>query len=167
MKLALRPILCLAGLAAMPVAMAMEPGSASGELRIDDQVIEIRHVYAQRQPKGFYNDNDPTWTLLFSPVAIPLRKLDNHFLDPSLRIGLTLTSTFDDTPTLSVLSQDIYHGQASMSGGKYPELDLQESGPDTFSGRLFLPQPISFFDSTIHYDIAFSVTVIERKARRF
>jgi hypothetical protein len=167
LNIARRAVLWLAALATMPSAMALEPGSVSGDFRIDEQVIEFRHVYAQREARGLDGDNDPTWILLFSPVALPLRKVDDLGLDPSLRIGLTSTTTFDDTPTLRVLSQSIFHAGRSFSGGTLPQLELDESGPDRFAGRLFLPEPVTFLGITIHYDIRFSVAVMKRDARRW
>jgi hypothetical protein len=167
MKFAPCVILWLAALAAAPAAMALEPGTASGELKIDDRVIEIRHVYAQRQSEGSSDKDDPTWTLLFSPEAIPLRKIDDLGLDPSLRIGLTRSSSFGDAPKLRVLSQNLYYAHRSVAGGQDPQLELVESAPGTFVGRLFLREPVDFFGTTVHYDISFSVTVMERNVRHW
>ncbi|HET6603156.1 MAG TPA: nuclear transport factor 2 family protein [Xanthomonadaceae bacterium] len=164
MKLTIRTMVLLPLLAVATAAVGLEPGSASGQFTVNGQSVELRHAYAYREAKGFYNDSDPTWTLVFTAEPVAARDIDDHFLDPSVRIGLTLTSEFGDQPALQVLSQNLRSGSFSLSGGEDPVLALEHSGPDAFSGRIHHAEPRTFFEDTYQYDVTFHAAVSDPDA---
>ncbi|MCK7595354.1 hypothetical protein [Pseudomarimonas salicorniae] len=140
------------------------PGSASGTFTLNDNPVALRHAYVYREAEGFYDPADPTWTVVFSGKPLAPREVDGSGIDPSLRIGLTLTSEFGDAPSLQVLSQNMYIDGFSLSGGEYPTLALEQNGPEVFSGRMFLPEKQEFFDKTYFYDLRFHAVVVDPDA---
>jgi hypothetical protein len=146
----------------MPVAGAGETAaSVEGSLVVNGTTVELPYVYAYAQKTGFYDEADPTWTLLFVSHPVDERSLDDHIWDAAyVRVGITRTAEFGDEPELQVLSQDIRFSadaQGNVSGGTYPQLELASAGPEIFAGRVYHTEPVEFFDDTFRYDFTFSV----------
>jgi hypothetical protein len=155
-------VLCMIIASWIPVAGASEAAaSVEGTLVVNGTTVELPYVYAYAQKTGFYDEADPTWTLLFVSRPVDERSLDDHIFDAAyVRVGITLSAEFSDEPELQVLSQDIRFSadaQGNVSGGTYPELELSSVGPETFAGRVYHTEPAEFFDDTFQYDFSFSV----------
>lgn len=145
----------------LPAGAGETAASVEGALVVNGTTVELPYVYAWAQKTGFYDEADPTWTLLFVSHPIDERDLDGHIFDAAyVRVGITLSAEFSDEPELQVLSQDIRFSadaQGNVSGGTYPQLELASAGPETFAGRVFHAEPAEFFDDTFQYDFSFSV----------
>lgn len=162
-------LLCLGLLALLvPGASADEPPSVSGSLTANGTTVELPYVYAWAQEKGFYNDADPTWTVLFVEHPIEARELGKTVWDAAyVEIGITRTAEFSDQPRLEVLSQNIkLAGDApgNLSGGTYPTIAIDSTGPEAFAGRIYHSEPVKFFDDTIQYDFTFSAPLSDPNA---
>lgn len=145
------------------VTWAGEEASVSGTFTFNGEAVKLPYVYVVAEEKGFYEDDDPTWKLIFVDQPVEERELDGHIWDAALlELGITKTATFDDEPTLQVYSQNIvpaadYGG--NISGGTYPELEMETTGPELFAGRVYQPEPRKLFDDTFQYDLTFSAPI--------
>lgn len=156
-----------AGLLLAPVvafAAVPEPGTVTGSFTVNGEPVALRHAYVFREAEGFYDPADPTWMVVFTAEEVSPRDIDDPFLDPSLRLGLTLTSEFGDEPRLEVLSKTIRIGNASLSGGESPKLELEQQGPEVFAGRIHLAEPQTFFDDSYQYDLSFHALPVDPNA---
>lgn len=141
--------------------------SVRGKLIKNGETTDLPYVYVYAEKDGFYDDNDPTWSVVFAAEPVEARDVDSPFMDFSfMRIGITRTSEFDDKPTLRAYSQEFkLSGDAgSVSGGTYPEVVLETAGPDLFAGRIWLPESIEIFDDTFQYDFTFSTALTDPDA---
>jgi hypothetical protein len=143
-----------------PVAVANQPtATVEGSLVANGETVQLPYVYAYAEKKGFYDEADPTWEVLFVAQPIAERDLDDTIWDSAyVRLGITLSATFDDEPTLQVYSQDIrFPGESSgnLSGGSYPQLELSATGPDRITGRVYHTETQKFFDDTFQFDFTF------------
>jgi hypothetical protein len=143
-------------------AVADEPAaSVAGYFVANGEKVELPFVYVYAEKHGFYDEADPTWSLLFVEHAIEERELDDTVWGAAyIRLGITETSEFDDEPTLQVYSQDIrFSGEqaGNISGGTYPELEITTTGPDRFTGRVHHPEAQEFFDDTLQFDFTFDI----------
>lgn len=136
-----------------------EKASASGSLTANGRTIELPYVYVYAAEKGFYDANDPTWKLLFVEHPIDEKALDEPVRDAAyIALGITSSSEFSDEPELQVYSQDIrFSADAAggISGGNYPSLDLQSTGPDAFAGRVYHAREQKVFEHRFQYDFTF------------
>jgi hypothetical protein len=137
------------------------PASVDGSFVANGAKVELPYVYVYAEKEGFYDEADPTWSLLFVEQPVDERELDDSVWGAAyIRLGITETSEFDDEPTLQVYSQDIrFSGEqaANVSGGTYPELEITKTGPDRFSGRVYHPEVQEFFDDTFQFDFTFDI----------
>ena len=137
-----------------------EEATVSGTMTANGAVVKLPFVYVWALEKGFYEESDPTWRILFVEHAIAERDLDDMVSDTAyVELGITKTAEFGDQPELQVYSQSIKLAADSggnISGGTYPKLELTSAGPESFAGRVWLPDPMEFFDDTIQYDFTFS-----------
>ena len=148
-----------AALAAVP-----EPGTAMGTFTINGESVDLSHAYVYRESEGFYDPADPTWSVLITAESVAPRDVDDPFIDPSLRLKLTLTSEFGDGPSLQVLSQNLRVGNFSMSGGEHPLLELEQQGPEVFAGRIHFAELQTFFDDSYDYDLNFHALPVDPNA---
>lgn len=160
-------VVCL-GLSALMAGTAVageEAAPLEGVFSANGEKVELPFVYAYAQKEGFYDEADPTWTLLFVEKPLAERDLDDHIWDAAyIRLGITKTSEFGDEPEIEVLSQDIRFSaeqSGNISGGTYPELTITEAGPKRFSGRVHHPEVQEFFDDTFQFDFSFDVPLSE------
>jgi hypothetical protein len=137
------------------------PASVDGSFVANGAKVELPYVYVYAEKEGFYDEADPTWSLLFVEQPVDERELDDSVWGAAyIRLGITETSEFDDEPTLQVYSQDIrFSGEqaGNVSGGTYPELEITKTGPDRFSGRVYHPEVQEFFDDTFQFDFTFDI----------
>lgn len=156
----------LSGLSLSHASWAQE-ATVVGTLTANGESVELPYVYIYAEEKGFYNDNDPTWKILFAARQIPERELEDSFLDfPYVKLGLTHTSEFDDTPRMQVYSQDVRlpNKPGNISSSTYPELELEKNGPEGFAGRIYLAKPVEFFEDTFQYDFTFQAPLSDPDA---
>ena len=128
-----------------------EEASVTGTLTANGETVELPHVYVYAEEKGFYDDKDPTWKVVFAAQPIEERELDSFFVDfPYVKIGITHTAEFDEEARIRASSQDVkLPGKTgNISGNPYPELEWESSGPEVFAGRIYLPEANKFFDDT-------------------
>lgn len=147
-------------------ALSQEPGRAEGTFTINGAPVAMSHAAIYRADEGFYDENDPTWTLVFTTNELEPRDVDDSFIDPSLTIGVTWTSEFSDSgePQLEVLSQTLRVGDASTSGGTYPSLEIVSRNDDAWVGRLYHAEEQSFFDERYQYDLTFHAVMLDPEA---
>ncbi len=161
-------LVILLGLALAGSAVAGEEPSVKGTFTANDKDVSLPYVYVYQLEKGFYNDSDPTWKLLFVEHPIAERDVDEHVWDSAyLELGITKTAEFGGEPKLQVYSQSIRFSADSagnVSGGTYPELALESSGPERFAGRVYLKEPQTIFDDTFMYDLTFSAPLSDPDA---
>lgn len=157
-------VLCLASL---PL-VAADDATVEGSLIANGEAVELPHVYLWAEKEGFYDPADPTWRLLFTEQPVETRKLGRAIWDSAwVEIGLTQTSEFDGEPKLQVYSQSIKLSADSggnISGGNYPEIEIEGLGSDRVSGRVYQPEPHEFFDDTYQYEFTFSVPLSDPDA---
>ena len=143
-----------------PDARAGEGASVSGTFTANGTAVALPFVYVWALDKGFYNDSDPAWKVLFVERAVAERELDEMVWDAAyVELGITRTAEFGEEPELQVYSQDIKLSADSggnLSGGTYPKLVLESTGPERFAGRVYHAEPQQFFDDTFQYDFTFS-----------
>jgi len=150
-----------------PTAGAEGETSVSGTLTANGSSIKLPFVYVWALEKGFYDDNDPAWKILFVERAVPERELGEMIWDAAfVEIGITRTAEFGEGPELQVYSQNLRLAAdaGNISGGTYPNLELESTGPERFAGRVFLPEPQEFFDDTFQYDFTFSAPLSNPEA---
>ncbi|MCH9646837.1 MAG: hypothetical protein K0U98_01285 [Deltaproteobacteria bacterium] len=162
-------------LAALTVAIGSPTASGQEELVVDGKLIangeavELPYVYVIAQEEGFYDESDPTWTVIFAAESIEVRELDSFFFDfPYVKVGVTLTSEFNDSGEreIQALSQDLKltADGSNISGGDYPEVVLESSTVERFAGRIFHTESKTFFEDTYKYDFSFSVPISDPNA---
>jgi len=145
-------------------ALADEAPKVTGTFTSSGEPVEISHVYAYRNAEGFYDPADPSWTVILAAGEIEPQNLGRPYQDfPFIKLRVTKTSEFEEQPTLRVYSQDVQlPGKTSgISGGDYPEIEVQSTGPDVFSARVWLPEPFEFFTNSWQYDLSFSAPLSE------
>lgn len=168
-----RGLVCTAVALGLAVGFAASAGAADepslkGTFTFNGEAKSLPFVYVIPEAKGFYDDADPTYKVLFVAREVPERELDEHIWDAAyLELGITRTAEFDDAPKWQVYSQNIVadpDAGGNVSGGTYPELELTSTGPDTFAGRVYTKAPLDFFGDTIAYDFTFSAPVSDPDA---
>ena len=165
-------IVTLGQLVASPaiVRAAESPPSATGSLSFDGEAIALPYVYVYAREEGFYDPADPTWTIVFIDRELAERDVDDLPWDASyLELGITSTTFYDENAErqVQVYSQSFrpsadYGG--NMSGGDYPEIDLQQAGPERFTGRVYHAEPVEFLDHTIQVDFTFDAPLSDPDA---
>jgi|GEM_PF-2115522 len=143
----------------VPDLLAAQEASVSGTFSANGAAVELPFVYAWKLDKGFYDESDPTWKVLFVGRAVPERELDEMIFDAAyVEIGITRTAEFGDQPELQVYSQNVRLSSetGNLSGGTYPKIELTATGPERFAGRVYHAEPQQFFDDTFQYDFTFS-----------
>ncbi|MCP4901271.1 MAG: hypothetical protein GY906_30240 [bacterium] len=143
-----------------PVVAANQPtATVEGSLVANGETVQLPYVYAYAEKKGFYDESDPTWEVLFAAKPIAERDLDDTIWDSAyVRLGITKTATFDEEPKLQIYSQNIrFPGESSsnISGGSYPQLELSITDPDRLAGRVYHTETQEFFDDTFQFDFTF------------
>jgi hypothetical protein len=148
--------------------VASDEASVSGTLRANGKTVELPYVYVFALEKGFYDESDPAWKILFVEHPIEERKLDEHIWDSAyVELSIAETAEFEDERELQVYSQNIKFAADSggnISGGTYPEIELASAGPDRFAGRVYHPEEQKFFDDTFQYDFTFSAPLSDPDA---
>ncbi|MCG6964764.1 MAG: hypothetical protein LJE95_16035 [Acidobacteria bacterium] len=139
-----------------------------GTLTANGVTVELPYVYVYKEKKGFYDENDPTWKVIFVGKPIGERELDEHIWGAAyVEIGITKTAEFGDKPELQVYSQSLRLSADSggnISGGTYPKLEIESTGPERFAGRIYHAEPQKIFDDTFQYDFRFSAPLSNPEA---
>ena len=65
----------------LTTAVWAEEASVTGTLTANGETVGLPHVYVYAEEKGFYDDKDPTWKVVFAAQPIEERKLDSFFVD--------------------------------------------------------------------------------------
>lgn len=150
-----------------PVAAADGP-SVKGTFTVNGKATALPYVYVWAAEKGFYQESDPAYTVLFVEKAVEVRDLGGFVSGAAyVELGLTRTAEFGDEASWQVYSQSIVMAAdagGNVSGGTYPALELTSTGPDTFAGRVQTAEPLDFFGDTIAYDLTFSAPVSDPHA---
>lgn len=138
---------------------ASEP-SVTGVLEANGETVELPYVYVWAEEEGFFEPEDPTWTLLFVDREIEERELDGMLWGAAfVELKITETAEFTDAPELTVYGQNIRFSAdtpGNISGGSYPELEVTTFGPDQFEGRVYHAEPQEFFDDVFRFDFTFA-----------
>ena len=153
--------------AAVPLA-ASEEATVSGVLVANGEEVALPYVYMWAEKEGFYDPADPTWKILFVERPVEQRDLGDPVWDAAwVELGITRSSEFGDEPELQVYSQSLKlkaDSGGNISGGTYPEIELEGLGTDRVSGRVHHLKPQEFFDDTYSYDFTFSVPLSDPNA---
>ncbi len=159
--------LLVLGLAAAAGAATGEP-EVSGTFVVNGKTIELPYAYVWAAEKGFYEESDPTWTLLFVEHPVEPRELGHFVSDTAwIELGVTRTEEFGDTPELQVYSQSLKlsaDAGGNVTGGTYPKIELRSTGPDRFVGRVHHDEPQKIFDDTFQYDLTFDLPLSDPDA---
>jgi hypothetical protein len=157
----------IACLAATP-AHADEDATVEGTLIANGQEVLLPHVYIWKEKEGFYDSNDPTWTILFVERPLEARELGKHISDTAwVQIGVTETAAFSEQPELQVYSQSIKlsaDSSGNISGGNYPAIELAGVDADLVSGRVWHGEVQEFFDDRVQYDFTFRAPMSDPNA---
>lgn len=143
-------------------------GTVSGKVVVNGSEVALPYVYAIELGEGFYDPADPAWKLVFVSQPVAERDLDGTLWDVSyLELLITETAEFDDEPTLQVYGQNLSMpelGSDNVSGGTYPELELETAGPQRLAGRVYHTETQKVFDDSISYDLSFDVPLSDPNA---
>lgn len=146
---------------------AGDDSSVSGTFTVNGEKVELPHAYAWPAEEGFYDEADPTWTLLFVDRALEPRDLGGMVWDAAfLKVGITETAEFDDEPKLQAYSQSIRFSAdhpGNVSGGTYPEVEFTVEA-DRVKGRVYQAEEQEFFDDTYQYDFTFDLPLSDPNA---
>ena len=139
-----------------------------GTLTANGTTVELPYVYVYKEKKGFYDENDPTWKVIFVSKPVAEREVDEHIWGAAyVEIGITESAEFGDKPKVQVYSQSLKLSAESggnISGGTYPKLEIESTGPDRFAGRIYHSEPQKIFDDTFQYDFTFSAPLSDTNA---
>ena len=154
-------------LCSVATTMAADP-TVKGTLRANGETVELPYVYMWPEKEGFYDAGDPTWNLLFVERPLEPREIGEHIWDAAwVHIGVTETKEFTGQPELQVYMQSIKLSADSggnISGGNYPEIELEGFGTELISGRVWHVDTQEFFDDSYHYDFFFSTSISDPDA---
>lgn len=166
----------ITGLSALAVAVLWTPVPAaaddhaevSGILTANGAELVLPYVYVWRKEEGFYNPDDPTWHFLFVEREVAEREVDDPVWDAAwVEVGITQTKEFSDEPRLEVYTQSLKlssDAAGNLSGGTYPEFEIDGLGTDRISGRFYHTETQEFFDDKYHYDFTFSAPLSDPNA---
>lgn len=162
------PLLYLALCLSVVPALATGQPIVNGSLIANGNTVEFPYVYVWPEKEGFYDKSDPTWNIIFVEHELKPREIDAHPWDTAwVHIGVTESKEFSDTPELRVYTQSIkFSADASgnVSGGTYPQLELEGFDSGIVTGRLWHAEPQTVFDDTYQFDISFSVPISDPNA---
>jgi len=166
------PSLLPAALLALAYGMASlraDEASVTGSFVVNGNAVELPYVYVWREKKGFYNDDDPTWTILFVGRKLKPTEVGDPVWDAAwIELGLTESSGYsEDGPELRVYSQSIRlspDGGGNISGGTYPNIELNGLDTGAVSGHIWHEETQEFFDDQYRYDLSFATTISDPDA---
>ncbi len=144
-----------------------QESTVDGSFTANGEAIELPYVYVYAKEEGFYDESDPAWEIIFASQEIEESEVDEFFHDfPYVKISITLTDEFGEGERLEVYSQNIKLSAdgGNLSGGTYPEMEWESSGPELFAGRIYHSETQEFFDDTYHYDFTFSAGLSDANA---
>ena len=151
----------------LPTAAA-EPAETSGALIANGEEVELPYVYIWTEEKGFYDSADPAWKILFVSREVKERELGDPVWDAaSVEIGITERTDFDGKRKLEIYLQAITLSADSggvLSGGTYPQFELEGLGTERISGRIYHTETQEFFDKTYSYDFTFNASLSDPNA---
>lgn len=157
----------------IPTAANEQGATLEGVFTANGEPLELPHVYVWLEEEGFYDEADPTWTLLFVEHPIEERDLGDTIWDSAyIELGVTKTVGFSDEPDfdepqIQIFSQSIRFSAdmgGNISGGNYPAIEISEAGPEQFVGRVFHDGTQEMFDDTFHYEFSFSTALSDPNA---
>jgi len=142
--------------------------SVEGTFVVNGEPVEMPYVYVWKEDKGFYNDDDPTWTILFVGRKLKATEIGEMVWDAAwIELGITQSSEFSDESQLQVYSQSIRFSADSggnISGGSYPSIKLDGLPGETVSGHVWHENMQDFFDDQYQYDLTFSTVISDPDA---
>jgi len=143
-----------------PSLRGAEKATVKGALVANGTTVELPYVYVWAEKKGFYDEKDPTWSVLFVEKPVEEREIDELVGDAAwVKLGVTRTAEFGDAPQIRVYSQNIRLSSSSggnLSGGTYPEIELESTGPDRFAGRVYHKESQKILEDSVKIDFTFS-----------
>lgn len=157
-------ILCLGVLPTLATAQPI----VNGTLTANGITFEFPYVYVWPEKEGFYDKSDPTWNIIFVERELKPREIDAHPWETAwVHIGITESKEFSDQPELQVYTQSIKFSAdapGNVSGGTYPQLEIEGFDSGTVTGRLWHAEPQTVFDDTYQFDISFSAPITDPNA---
>jgi hypothetical protein len=139
-----------------------------GSLIANGETVELPYVYMWPEKEGFYDSSDPTWHILFVERALGPREIGKPVWDAAwVQISITETDEFAEQPQLEVYSQSIKisaDAGGNISGGTYPEIEIEGLGSDLVSGRVWHAEPQKILDDSIQFDFTFSTPLSDPNA---
>ena len=163
-------------LAAVPLVLVFSVGSVfadeasvEGSFVVNGNPVELPYVYVWREKKGFYNDDDPAWTILFVGRKLKATEIGDPVWDSAwIELGVTESSEFsDDGPQLQVYSQALRLSTESggnISGGTYPSIELDGLETGVIAGHVWHKETQEFFDDQYFYDLTFNTGISDPDA---
>ena len=166
--LALAQALALAAALFCFAAAAQADPNVEGSFVANGETVELPYVYVWAREEGFYDADDPTYTLFFVGRELSAREIGNSVWDaPWIEIGVTESDEFSDGPEVQVYTQSIRMSAdagGNTSGGNYPEIELQGLGTDQISGRVWHAETQTSFDDSYIYDLSFKAALFDPDA---
>jgi hypothetical protein len=160
-------------LISIPAAAGDTEATLEGLFTANGETVELPYVYIWLEEKGFYDEADPTWTLLFVEHPVEERDLGDPLWDTAyIELGVTQTAEFSDNPQsdepeIQIYSQSIRFSAdqgGNISGGSYPTIEISEAGPERFTGRVYHEVTQEMFDDSFHYEFDFSAPLSDPNA---
>lgn len=147
---------------------AADPAEMSGVFIANGEKVDLPYVYVWAEKEGFHEPTDPAWKILFVDREVAERALGEPVWDAaSVEIGITEMTDFDGKRKLEVYLQAISLSADSngvLSGGTYPQFELQGLGTERISGRIYHTGTQEFFDKSYSYDFTFSASLSDPDA---
>ena len=101
-------ITCWLVAALMSVPAFAEAPGVQGNLVANGESVELPYVYVWAEDEGFYDADDPTWTVFFVGRPLSAREIGEMVWDaPWIKIGITQTKGQEDEASLKVYTQSI------------------------------------------------------------
>ena len=153
---------------AAAIATARADTPVQGSFVANGEAVELPHVYIWPKEEGFYDADDPTYTILFVGRELSPREIGRSVWDaPWVEIGITQTDEFGEGPALQVYTQTIRMSADSagtISGGNYPEIEINGLDGDRVSGHVWHSETQTSFDDSYQYDLTFEATLFDPNA---
>ena len=146
---------------------ATDSPGVKGLLTVNQEEIDLNYVYAWQEDEGFYDPQDPLFTLLFVDQPLPARDFGSAQMEATwVELRVTKTKEFSEEPEVRIVSQTVRrvhnNEQLQVSGGDDPLFELHRLDSKGAAGSFRLPEARRSGSNTYRYEIEFE-TEFHRK----
>jgi len=131
---------------ALSAPAVADDGEVEGAFTMNGQTAKLAY--------GYVTMDDGDYVIYLTDVPVEYRKLDRLWTQPDVNYV-----HLEFGPDGSNFRQDLKHVARSsiISGGGTQKIEFETFGPEVFAGRVYLQEPVEFFDSTYQYDVTFKL----------